>query len=146
MRVPPIGNLGAFYGFGVPKGKKMETGGVNFIKPIEKDTISFTSSAKYLKKYATLPDEIKAVLTPEDAIDMFRDMEWLEEGVIKRNKIGEGETSKVYRNPWLKDYYLLILTDTNNNGTITIFSGEKLGDAIWQDKDNNSIQILRRSA
>jgi len=151
MKVPQIGVVSAFSKFSIPqnrglKNKRDFIEPLQFIKPIEPDVVSFTSNSRYLKKYGTLPDEIRKILTPQDAIDMFKDMEWLERGVIKRGEIGEGTSSKVYRNPWLKDYYLLILTDTPSDDTITIFSGEKVGDAIWQDKDNGSIQILRRSA
>ena len=114
--------------------------------PLGKDTVSFTSTAHYLKKYLTLPDEIKMVLSPEDAIDMFTDMEWLAQGKIKRGMVGEGKGSEVYKNPWLEDYYLLILKDTGKKDTVTIYSGEKIGDAIWQDDDNLAIQILKKAS
>ena len=115
-------------------------------KPIDKDTVSFTSTAQYLKKYLTLPDEIKMVLSPEDAIDMFKDMEWLAQGRIKRGMVGEGKGSEVYKNPWLEDYYLLILKDTGKKDTVTIYSGEKIGDAVWQDSDNLAIQLLKKAS
>ncbi len=151
MKVPPISSFGAFGMFGALKpGKNQENRmqGIksNFIQPLQQDTVSFTSRARYIKKYVTLPDEIKKILTPEDAVDMFRDMEWLEHGAIQRGEIGEGKNSKVYKNPWLKDYYLLILTNGEDDDTITIYSGAKLGNAIWQDSDNANIQILKRAA
>ena len=30
--------------------------------------------------------------------------------------------------------------------TITIYSGEKIGDAIWQDEDNLCIQLLKKAS
>jgi len=150
MKVPRIGLLGNFV---TPKTNKTLNKTIynpamtSQMTPLNKDTVTFTSStAHYLKKYLTLPDEIKMVLTPEDAIDMFKDMEWLAQGKVKRNMIGEGKGSEVYKNPWLSDYYLLILKDVGDNDTITVYSGEKIGDAIWQDKDNNSIQILKKAS
>lgn len=145
MKVPRIGFFGDVR---MPKNNKTIYN-PNFLKlkdPLGKDTVSFTSTAQYLKKYLTLPDEIKMVLSPEDAIDMFKDMEWLAQGRIKRGMVGEGKGSEVYKNPWLDDYYLLILKDTGKKDTITIYSGEKIGDAIWQDKDNLAIQLLKKGA
>ena len=145
MKVPRVG---LFSGFTVPKLNKTVyiPKALKFPEPMETDTVSFTSTAQYLKKYLTLPDEIKMVLTPEDAIDMFKDMEWLADGQIKRGMVGEGKGVEVYKNPWLEDYYLLILKDTGKKDTITIYSGEKIGDAIWQDKDNRAIQLLRKAS
>ncbi len=145
MRVPPIGTFGKF---GVPKISKKASNNdsLGLIKPIKQDTVTFGSTAQYLKKYVTLPDEIKRVLTPQDAIDMFRDMEWLAEGKIKRGALGEGKTSKLYDNPWLNDYYLLILKTPNTDGKIIIYSDKEIGDTIWQDSDNERIQLLRKTA
>ena len=145
MRVPRIGLSGNLR---MPEIQKTvyNPNRVRLPKPLDKDTVSFTSTAQYLKKYLTLPDEIKMVLSPEDAIDMFKDMEWLAEGRIKRGMVGEGKGSEVYKNPWLEDYYLLILKDTGKKDTITIYSGEKIGDAIWQDNDNLAIQILKKAS
>ena len=36
--------------------------------------------------------------------------------------------------------------DTGKKDTITIYSGEKIGDAIWQDEDNLSIQLLKKAS
>ena len=145
MKVPRIGLLGNFR---MPKVCNTidSPNKIRLPKPIEKDTVSFTSTAHYLKKYLTLPDEIKMVLSPEDAIDMFKDMEWLAEGKVKRGMVGEGKGSEVYKNPWLEDYYLLILKDTGKKDSVTIYSGEKIGDAIWQDNDNLAIQILKKAS
>ena len=145
MKVPRVGLLN---GFTVPKiNKTVYVPSMYKIpEPLGQDTVSFTSTAQYLKKYLTLPDEIKMVLSPEDAVDMFKDMEWLAQGRIKRGMVGEGKGVEVYKNPWLEDYYLLILKDTGKKDTITIYSGEKIGDAIWQDKDNRAIQILKRAS
>ncbi len=142
MKIPPIGGLSTF---GVARHSKNKKEDTNFIKPLKNDTISFSSNVRYIKKYVTLPDEIKKILSPEDAIDMFKDMEWVAGGVIKRGEIGKGEHSKVYKNPWLEDYYLLILENDEDCDTITIYSGENLGDSIWRDEDNKSIQILKQT-
>jgi len=144
MKVPRIGLLGNFVmQKNYPKNK---AAGIKLPKPLDKDTVSFTSTAQYLKKYLTLPDEIKRVLSPEDAIDMFKDMEWLAQGRVKRGMIGEGKGSEVYKNPWLEDYYLLILKDTGKRDSIIVYSGEKIGDAIWQDNENGAIQILKKAS
>ena len=144
MRIPPIG---IFSTFGVLNCNNMRENNKNdFIKPLKSDTISFSSNVRYIKKYNTLPDEIKKILNPKDAIDMFKDMEWVAKGVIKRGEIGEGENSKVYKNPWLEDYYLLVLDNDKDYDTITVYSGESIGNSIWQDADNKAIQILKRAS
>lgn len=145
MRVPPINTFGRF---GVPKyikGKaNIDTRSDNdFIKPIRNDTVSFSSTAKYLKKYLTLPDEIKKVLSPTDAIDMFQSMDWIAQGKIKEEKLGEGETSSLYSNPWLNNYYLLILK-YNDDDEILIYSGDNICNTVWKDSDNCRIQLLRK--
>ena len=100
MKVPRVGLLN---GFTVPKVTKTVyvPNALKIPEPLDKDTVSFTSTAQYLKKYLTLPDEIKLVLSPEDAIDMFKDMEWLAQGRIKIGMVGEGKGIEVYKNPWL---------------------------------------------
>ena len=145
MKVPRIGLFGNFV---MQKTNKTiyNPNVIGYRKTLDKDTVSFTSTAQYLKKYLTLPDEIKMVLSPEDAIDMFKDMEWLAQGRIKRGMVGEGKGSEVYKNPWLEDYYLLILKDTGKKDTVTIYSGEKIGDAVWQDSDNLAIQLLKKAS
>ena len=145
MKVPRIGLSGNLRMPGINK-TIYNPNMIRLPKPIDKDTVSFTSTAQYLKKYLTLPDEIKMVLSPEDAIDMFKDMEWLAQGKIKRGMVGEGKGSEVYKNPWLEDYYLLILKDTGKKDTITVYSGEKIGDAVWQDNDNLAIQLLKKAS
>ena len=145
MRVPQI-NLGTF-ALCNSKGQKAKCSELShsYNQTVPTDTVNFTSTAKYLKKYATLPDEIKKVLTPKDAVDMFKDMEMVAQGRVKRMKIGQGNSSKVYENPWLDDYYLLILKDPKED-VQTIYSKLELGDAIWFDEDNNFIQIIKKSA
>lgn len=141
MKIPPVCNLGRFV---VQKNKK----GLNTKSKVslpfpQEDTVSFTSStAYYLKKYLTLPDEIKKILTPEDAIDMFKNMELIQTGKIKGTKIGQGKTSTVFKNPWLDGYHLLII-DNPKNPTQLIYSRYSLGDSIWQDEDNSLIQIIK---
>lgn len=144
MRVPPIDTFGRF---GVPKYSKNKKSNYNtssMIKPIRQDTVTFGSTAQYLKKYVTLPDEIKRVLTPADAIDMFKDMEWLAQGRIKRSIIGEGNTTALYENPWLEDYYLLIVKNPDKDDEVVVCYNDKIGDSVWQDGDNQGIQLLRK--
>lgn len=114
----------------------------NALNSLKKDTVSFSKSiSKYIKKYATLPDEIKKILSPKDAVDMFQDMEMVASGTIKRDKIGFGTSSKVYETPFLDDYCFIVLAD-NKTPTQTIYSKMKIGDAVWKDNDNSRIQIL----
>lgn len=116
----------------------------NVLLPFNPDTVSFSSSiAYYLKKYNTLPEEIKKVLAPKDAIDMFKDMEMIQKGVSKRIKIGEGNDSSVFENPWLKDYYSLIVQNPQKTKQV-IYSRYGIGDAIWSDNDNYLIQIVKK--
>ena len=96
-----------------------------------------------MRKYVTLPDEIKKILNPKDAIDMFKEMEFVALGISKGHKIGQGDFSRVYENPWLDGYDLLIAQDLNSNSQI-IYSKHKLGNSVWADSDNNNIQIIKR--
>ena len=77
---------------------------------------------------------------------MFKDMEWLAQGRIKRGVIGEGKSAVLYNNPWLEDYYLLILKDFDNDGKISVYSDNELGYTVWQDDSNAGIQLLKRTA
>ena len=143
MRVPPIDTFGRF---GVSKCIKNKTNeSLGIIKPIDRDTVSFGSTAKYLKKYVTLPDEIKKVLTPADAIDMFKDMEWLAQGKIDREKLGENKNSAMYDNPWLDNYYFLVLRNPEN-GEVLIYTDNSTYDTVWQDNDNVGIKLLKKTA
>ena len=114
-------------------------------REIKKDEVTFSSIAYYLKKYNTLPDEIKEILSPKDAIVMFEDMEHIANGSLRGEKIGQGLYSKVYLNPWLEDYYILIL-DSPTNKDQYIYSKVPLGDSIWEDKDNQRIQLIKNAA
>ena len=110
-----------------------------------KQKISFSSISYYLKKYATLPPDIQKSLSPKDAIDMFRDMEFVANGVVKRRAIGQGAQAKVYENPWLKGYHFIVLNSPSDASLAkeTIYSDmSHLGDAVWCDKDDNRIQLL----
>ncbi len=143
MRIPPVSALGRFV-------VQRKVGKVNQTLPpeipsLKSDTVSFTSSfAYYLKKYNTLPNEIKKVLKPQDAVDMFRNMEYIERGLSKGHKIGQGKHSKVYINPWLEDYFVLI-TKEGFPTEQTIYSRYGLGDSVWFDKDNELIQIIKKA-
>ena len=144
MRVPQIGVFNsAYYSLGKKTQKLSDPPAPT---TPEVDTVSFGSTAKYLKKYATLPDEIKAILSPKDAIDMFKEMESIANGEVKRDKIGLGNKAKVYENPWLKNYCLVILTDKKEQGSQIVYSKRNLGDAVWCDKDDCRIQIIREFA
>ncbi|MBQ4646572.1 MAG: hypothetical protein IJB79_04415 [Candidatus Gastranaerophilales bacterium] len=141
MKIPPISALGRFV---VQNQKKSSIKEPPF-PPLQKDTISFSSSiAYYLKKYNTLPDEIKRILSPKDAIDMFRNMELVQKGALKGTKIGQGNHARVYENPWLEGYYSLIIQDPKQMSQV-IYSRYGLGDSIWSDKDNELIQIIKSS-
>ena len=99
----------------------------------------------YLKKYKTLPEEVQKMLSPKDAIDMFREMEFVANGAVKRKAIGQGAQAKVYENPWLNGYDFIVLNKANdaNLTSETIYSKKNyIGDAIWCDKDDKRIQIL----
>ena len=86
MKIPPILSLGTFM---LQKNRNTVSNKLTPLPPLQKDTISFSATiSRYLKKYNTLPDEIKSVLSPKDAIDMFKDMELVAKGVIKRNNLG----------------------------------------------------------
>jgi len=144
MRIPPLDVSGYF---GIPK--KINTLRKESIPPVlppySPDTVSFSAStAYYLKKYNTLPEEIKKILTPKDAIDMFKDMELVQKGVVQRTKIGQGKDSRVYENPWLKDYYSLIVQNPQKT-TQVIYSRHGISDSIWSDADNGLIQIVKKA-
>ena len=141
MRVPQINYLGSF---GVLKKNNNKTVEEPIEKPlpIEHDTVTFAGKSKYIKKYETLPKEIKEILSPKDAIDMFQNMDFLTQGKIKGKEIGHGDSLKVYENPWLKGYDILILNDPKAQKQ-TIYSTSTFGDSVWCDKDNTKIQIIR---
>ena len=139
MKVPQINCLGYFGVRNCAKTKSVP----NSITPLKCDTVSFSSNAQYMRKYVTLPDEIKKILDPKDAIDMFKEMEFVALGISKGHKIGQGNFSRVYENPWLDGYDLLIAQDLNSDSQI-IYSKHKLGNSVWADADNESIQIIER--
>ena len=142
MRIPPIECLGHFV---VQKNNKVNHKKDLLISPFRKDTVSFSSlNAYYLKKYKTLPDEIKKILTPKDAIDMFQNMEQIQKGMTEGIKIGQGDDSSVYENPWLDGYYIMIV-QTPKKQIQTVYSRYPLGDSVWEDEKDNSIQIIKRA-
>ena len=116
------------------------------MKSKEANGVCFGSSITYyLKKYNTLPPEIQKNLSPKDAIDMFKEMEYIAEGKVKRKSIGQGAESKIYENPWLKGYYFIVLNslkDANSQNETVYTTVNRLGDAVWCDEDNMRIQIL----
>lgn len=142
MRIPPIECLGHFV---VQKNKTANLKKEMPFPPIQKDTVSFSSSkASYLRKYNTLPDEIKKILTPKDAIDMFQNMEQIQKGMTEGIKIGQGDDSCVYENPWLDGYYIMIV-QTPKKQIQTVYSRYPLGDSVWEDEKDNSLQIIKRA-
>lgn len=142
MKIQPIKSLGRFIVQNKMRGSK------NIERPFPQpssDSVTFSASvAKYLKKYNTLPDEIKRILTPKDAIDMFQNMEFVQKGKIKGVKIGQGNYARVYENPWLDGYYSLIVHDPSKT-TQVVYSRYDLGDAVWSDSENQLIQIIKKS-
>ena len=142
MRIPPIECLGHFV---VRKNKMANLKKELPFPPVQKDTVSFSSSkAYYLKKYNTLPDEIKKLLTPKDAIDMFQNMEQIQKGMTEGIKIGQGDDSSVYENPWLDGYYIMIV-QTPKKQIQTVYSRYPLGNSVWEDEKDNSLQIIKRA-
>ena len=144
MRVPRIDVMGHFMLRNQKSNSKFKE---LPLPPLEykTDTVTFSSStAFYLKKYNTLPDEIKRILNPKDAIDMFRDMEMVQKGMTKRRKVAQGNQTKIYENPWLDDYYFLISQDPEKTTQI-VYTRQELGNCVWSDKDNNLIQIIKKA-
>lgn len=141
MKIQPIVSQGRFV---VQKRKQAQK---NIERPFPSpstDSVSFSASiAKYLKKYNTLPEEIKRILTPKDAIDMFKNMEYIQKGKISGVKIGQGNYARVYENPWLEGYYSLIVQDPRQTSQV-VYSRYTLGDAIWSDSENQLIQIIKK--
>ncbi len=152
MKIPPV--------FGYEKFKPLKKSAHNFAKNFDSklqncalsskdplgDSISFSSTAKYIKKYNTLPDEIKKILPAKDAQAMFKDMEKAARGLSKREKIGRGENAIVYSNPWLDGYCVLILNEKVDNSAL-VFSEKILGNSVWADGDyGDKIQIIRECA
>ena len=142
MRVPQIGYLGSF---GVHRKIKKTVDEPKEPLPIKNDCITFSAKSKYIKKYATLPEEIKEILTPKDAVDMFQNMDFIVQGRIKGDLIGYGDSTRVYENPWLDGYDLLIINNPSNQDQI-IYSKNILGNSVWQDRDNSNVQIIKNKA
>jgi len=141
MKIPPIIGINMSH-IKKTTARNLKTQNMPALPPrIPNDSVTFSSNAQYIKKYATLPKEIRAVLSPADAIDMFKDMELVAQGKVKRKRIGQGNSSDVYKTPWLEDYYFVVLSDSDITSQI-IYSKAYIGDAVWQDKDNKKIQLL----
>jgi len=148
MRVPRIGSVYT------PRVKKNNNAVGHYKKLTDPPTSSGSSEQKanfgasvayYLKKYNTLPPEIKKNLSPKDAIDMFKDMEFVANGLTRGKRVGQGSKSSVYDNPWLKGYYFIVLDDPNDASLAkeTIYTKvDHIGDAVWCDRDDKRIQLL----
>lgn len=141
MRVPPMSNCGLF---GVRKNTHSLKQNPRMIKPIEVDTVSFSSKSKYLRQYATLPEEIREKLTPQDGIDMFQSMEQIANGRVKGTKVAKGGATSVYENPWLDNYYIMISTDIDDK-TRVIYTQTNMGNLIWEDQKDKRIQLLKKN-
>lgn len=141
MRVPPLFAFGA--GYCNKKAKLNPNRG--YLKPQGFDTVAFSSIASYLRRYVTLPDEIKEQLPPKEGVDMLKYIDLVAARNGKYKNIGQGNYSKLYKNPWLKDYDLLILSDTNYDTQI-IYSNERLGNSVWKDVNDSRIQLVKRAA
>ena len=142
MRVPPMSTCGLF---GVRKYTHSLKQKPQMIKPIEKDTVSFSSTEKYYRLYITLPDEIKEVLSPREAINMFKNMELLADGLEKGKEIARGSDTDVYENPWLGNYYIMISRNLDDDTRI-VYSQTNIGNLAWEDPKDKRIQLLKRSA
>ena len=107
---------------------------------------SFAASqiSKYVKLYSTLPDDVKRVLSPKDGVNMLKDMEYLSKGLVKRNLVGEGSSSKVYENAWLKEYDTLILNNSKDASKPmeVIYSKKPIGNVYWSYPDDPRIQLV----
>ena len=76
---------------------------------------------------------------------MFKNMEYVANGIIRRKSIGQGAQAKVYENPWLKGYNFIVLDspDDADLSSETIYSKRShIGDAVWCDDDDSRIQLL----
>ena len=148
MRVPRIGSVYT------PKVRKLNnvTGHCKKLtdpppsQEDDKQRVNFGASITYyLKKYNTLPPEIRKNLSPKDAIDMFREMEFVANGLAKGKTIGQGSESKLYDNPWLKEYHFLVLNNVDDAklSSETIYTKlAHMGNAVWADTDDNRIQLV----
>lgn len=142
MRVPPT-MTGGFFGIQKPYTKINAT--KDFMQTLKNDTVSFSSTAKYLKQYVTMPEEIKKCLSAKDAVDMLKNMEYIADGKTKGDKIAQGRQVSIYHNPWLDDYYFMI-ADSCDDGTQIYYNRTNLGNLIWQNDKDKRIQLLKKSA
>ena len=142
MKIQPVNSLGRFV---VQKQKRSSR---NIERPFpspSQDIILFGMCvSRYFKKYSTLPDEIKKILSPKDAVDMFINIESIQKGLTKGVKVGQGNGVRVYENPWLKDYYFLIAKEPNI-ATQTVYSRYQLGNVVWGDSDNKFVQLIKKA-
>lgn len=141
MRVPPMSGCGLF---GVQKNTHSLKQNPQMIKPIQKDTVTFSSKSKYLRQYATLPQEIREKLTPQDGIDMFQNMEQIANGRTKGTKVAKGVATDVYENPWLDNYYIMISANLDDE-TRVIYTKTNMGDLVWEDPKDKRIQLLKKN-
>ena len=116
------------------------------IKPIQNDTVSFSSyeKSKYYRLYTTLPDEVKETINPRDFIDMLQNMEFIANGKLEGLKIASAENADVYENPWSNKYYIMIVNDTDDDTRVT-YTKTNIGDLIWTDREDNRIQLIKRA-
>lgn len=141
MRVPPMSNCGLF---GVRRCTHSLKQNPQMIKPIENDKVTFSSQIKYLKLYNTLPEEIKQVLSPQDAVYMFQSMEDMADGWMKAQEVAKGGNTDVYENPWLPNYYIMVTKD-NGDGTSVVYTETNIGSRIWQDPKDARFGLLKKA-
>lgn len=137
MKIPPIGVLARFVVSN--RAKTFSDRSQTLPAPLEKDTVSFSSStAYYLKLYDKFPKEIKGKLKPKDAIDMLKNFEMIANGRIEGTLIEQGNFSKIYENPWLREdgYYFLISRKPDLS----------IKNSVWKNNKNPSLQIIKKAS
>ena len=156
MKVPPIG---VFRNFGVVSNTNNTSRSqclTKMIEPLEHDTLSFSSKARYIRKYNSLPDEIKDYLPVSDAEEVFTYMENVAKTIdkINKNKSKEDlEESPVRayaitgkQAPLGDCQWYFIVAPIPNSESQKVKSPVELSDSIWADPDDTRIQIMRAIA
>lgn len=156
MKVPPIG---VFRNFGVVSNATNISSRsqclTSMIEPLEKDTLSFSSKAKYIRKYNSLPDEIKSYLPVSDAEEVFMYMENVAKAVDRKNRNKPKENLETPVRAYAITgkqagvngcQWYFIVAPTPNSESQMVKSPVELSDSIWADPDDTRIQIMRAIA
>lgn len=139
MHVPPISFLGYF---GTRKNNNVKAQSYsnlvpNLIKPIG-DTVSFKGISKEMRQYASLPEEIQKIISPRDAIAMFKDMSY--EAEKARN-----QDNSFVPNPYLNGYYVYFSHNKDNTKKASQLSQQGY-DCVWNDPEGNNYSLYKKSA